>query len=337
MNEDKLSKHISFVRRASSFRQACTQSTVRLSDPQANAVRVRHTYVGVNGLFDTEVAAGRVKAIQPQPGQTMGVEAVGVVEAVGRDVTTFKPGDAAGSIRFGSGYCLHRIAPEDAFVPLPKANPAHLTLLTTGVSAWVGLFEVAKIKAGETIAITAAAGGLGHILVQLAKSKGATVIAICGGPEKAALCRRLGADVVLDRKAIDVPQHLAQTYQDRLDVAFDTVGGAIFDAFVEAVAPRGRLIVSGIAAEMGGRPIETITGPRLNHALYWKGASVLGFMNALHTEAWPKARAALFQAYAEGAIAVNVDCDAGEGLEAVFDAVDRLINGENTGKVVVKL
>src|SRR5690606_32017842 len=103
---------------------------------------------------------------------------------------------------------------------------------STGVSALLALEHVGGPRAGETVAISAAAGGLGHLLVQLAKLDGARVVAVCGGERKSAFVRSLGADRVIDYKREDVAQVLATEFRDALDLAIDTVSGAIFDAFL---------------------------------------------------------------------------------------------------------
>ncbi len=148
--------------------------------------------------------------------------------------------------------------------------------------------------------------------------------------------RALGADVVIDHRAQDVAGVLAAQFKDALDVAFDTVSGPIFDAFLDNLAPLGRLVVSGVASDLEGEP-EPVLAPRVGVKLYYKGASIRGFMNARHTDLWPQARQALFDLYAAGGIEVWRDEADFAGLPAVYDAVGRLLAGRNTGKVMVRL
>lgn len=183
---------------------------------------------------------------------------------------------------------------------------------------------------------SAAAGGLGHLLVQLALLRNCHVVAVCGGREKAAFVRSLGAHRVIDHEVEDVGAVLAAEYPDRLDLAIDTVSGSIFDAFLDQLAPHGRLVVAGAAADLEGRP-ELVTAPRIVHKLYYKAASVRGFMNGLMTDAWPAARERVFGLHAEGKLTVRFDEERFVGMDGVFGAVERLSSGRSMAKVVVDL
>jgi NADPH-dependent curcumin reductase CurA len=114
------------------------------------------------------------------------------------------------------------------------------------------------------------------------------------------------------------------------------VGGEIFDAFVANLAAHGRLVAAGAAQDLEGKP-EVVTAPRIVHKLYYKGASVRGFMNGLLTERWPAAREALFDLYRQGQLKVAFDDQVFEGLPQVYDAVERLLSGQSMGKVIVNL
>lgn len=324
------------VRFARSFREAVETVEQKLRDPGPGEIRVRNHWCGVNGIFDTQIARDAVDYIRiPLPTWT-GVEAIGVVEAVGDGVTGFKPGDAAATNRFTGGYRQANIAPATQFIPVPSAHRDYLALASTGVSALLALDHVGGLRAGETVAISAAAGGLGHLLVQLAKLAGARVVAVCGGERKSAFVRSLGADRVIDYKREDVAQVLATEFRDALDLAIDTVSGAIFDAFLDNVAPLGRVVVAGAAQDLDGKP-EIVTAPRVGNKLYYKGASVRGFMNGRLTDLWPVARERLFSLHAAGKIAVTFDDTPFTGLAQVPDAVEHLLSGRSMGKVTVDL
>ena len=248
----------------------------------------------------------------------------------------FAEGDAVASLRFGNGYREMATGPAEGFVKIPQADGAHLALASSGVAAWLGLTHTGAMKAGETVAISAAAGGLGHLDVQIAKALGCHVVAICGGMEKASFVRRLGADRVIDYRSESVAQVLAREYPDRLDVALDTVGGEIFDAFLAQLAPHGRLVISGWASDMEDQP-QQVTRPRIGHAIYYKGASVRAFMNGLLTGHWPAAREAVFGLYQAKKLRPQLDAHGLEGIEAVSALVERLSSGRSMGKVAVKL
>jgi NADPH-dependent curcumin reductase CurA len=326
---------IQLERFAPSFREAADVITLPVRPPGAGEILVRNTWCGVNAIFDTQIARNAVDYVKIAPPTITGVEAIGLVQAVGDGVTGFQVGDAAATVRFGGGYRETNTADAARFAKTPGPEREWLALASTGVSALLAL-DIGEAKPGDVVAVSAAAGGLGHLIVQLAKVRGCRVVAVCGGKAKGALIRELGADRVIDHRAEDVAEVLAREFKDRLDVAIDTVGGGIFDAFLDNLAVHGRLVAAGAAQDLEGRP-EIVTAPRIVHKLYYKGASVRGFMNGLLTDRWPAARATLFELYARGQIRVVFDAQAFGGLPRVYDAVERLLSGQSMGKVVVNL
>lgn len=326
---------IQLERFAPSFREAADIITLPVRPPGAGEIRVRNTWCGVNAIFDTQIARNAVDYVKIVPPTITGVEAIGLVEAVGDGVTDFNIGDAAVTVRFGGGYREGNTAEAARFAKAPGPEREWLALASTGVSAMLAL-DVGEAKAGDVVAVSAAAGGLGHLIVQLAKLRGCRVVAVCSGQTKGALIRSLGADRVIDYRAENVAEVLEREFKDQLSVAIDTVGGAIFDAFLDNLAVHGRLVAAGAAQDLEGRP-EIVTAPRIVHKLYYKGASVRGFMNGLLTDKWPAARAALFDLYNQGQLRVVFDDGVFLGLPHVYDAVDRLLSGRSMGKVVVNL
>ncbi len=321
---------------APSLRAAADLVQLPWRAPGPGEIAVHNRWCGVNGIFDTQIARNAVAYVKVGLPAVLGVEALGVVQAVGPGVTRFAPGDAVVTVRFGGGYREGNVGPEDAFVKVAAPSRDWLALASTGVSAWLALDHVGQARAGDTVAVSAAAGGLGHLLVQLARQRGCRVVAICGGPEKAAFLHSLGAERVIDYRAELVAGVLQREFPDALDVAIDTVGGSIFDALLDQLAPHGRLVVGGAAQDLEGRP-EVVTAPRIAHKLYYKGASVRGLMNGLLTEHWPAARRSLFALYAAGQLQVHFDSRRFAGLAQVPDAVDHLLSGRSMGKVVVDL
>ncbi|HWU02624.1 MAG TPA: zinc-binding dehydrogenase [Novosphingobium sp.] len=326
---------------AESFRAGCQIVDLPVAPPAAGEVRVGNLYCGVNGIFDTQIARNLVDYVTIALPTFTGVEALGVVEAVGEGVSELAVGDAVVTTRFTGGYREKFTGPVANFVKVPDAAPEWLALASTGVSAMVALRVIGEVKPGETVAISAAAGGLGHLLVQIAVDMGCHVVAVAGGQAKCDFVRSLGAQRVIDYRAEDVGEVLAAEYRNKIDVAVDTVSGAIFDAFLANLANHGRLVVGGAAADLEGRP-EIVTAPRIAHAIYYKSASVRGFMNGLLTAHWPEAREDIFAMYAQGRIKVRFDDGGPDGglfrhVEGIFDAVERLLSGRSMGKVLVDL
>lgn len=327
---------IRLERFARNFREAADIVSLPLAEPGPGEICVRNKYCGVNAIFDTQIARDAVDYVKIGLPSFTGVEAVGVVEAVGEGVSDFAVGDAAVTVRFTGGYREANIAPASSFSKVPGAEPEWLALASTGVSALVALEQVGELKEGETVVISAAAGGLGHLLVQLALLKGCHVVGIAGGARKCAFVASLGAQRVIDYRSEDVGAVLANEYGNRIDVAVDTVSGTIYDAMLANLAPYGRLVVAGAAADLEGKP-ELVHAPRIAHAIYYKCASVRGFMNGLLTAHWPDARTRLQALYSEGKLRVQIDEQPSAGLEGIYDAIDHLLSGASMGKVTVRL
>ncbi|WP_062343779.1 zinc-binding dehydrogenase [Novosphingobium sp. CCH12-A3] len=327
---------IRLERIAPSFREGADIVELPGAAPSHGEIRVRNLHCGVNAIFDTQIARNLVDYVKITLPTFTGVEAIGVVEAVGEGVTAYAVGDAAVSVRFTGGYREQNTGPVASFAPAPAATREYLALASTGVSAMVALEQIGEVKTGETVAISAAAGGLGHLLIRLAALKGCRVIGVAGGPEKCAFVASLGAERVIDYRSEDVGAVLAAEYPRGIDVAVDTVSGTIFDAFLANLANHGRLVVGGAAADLEGKP-EIVTAPRIAHAIYYKGASVRGFMNGLLTPYWDDARKRLFDLYARGMLRVQFDSQRNVGLEGIYDGIERLLSGKSMGKVVVDL
>ncbi|MDX2143479.1 MAG: zinc-binding dehydrogenase [Rhodospirillaceae bacterium] len=305
-------------------------------DPEENEVVVRNIYAGVNGVYDYNMMRNAVSYIKFDVPTDLGIEVVGRVAAVGRNVKSVKEGDAVATWKVGSGYRDYQVAHIDRVYPIREPSPEILTLIPTGVSGLVGLERVGEMGTGQTIAVSAAAGGLGHIVVQVAKRAGNHVIGLAGSDEKCALIKQLGCDRPINYNAEDVDAVLKAEYPQGLDIAYDSVGGRTFDTFLDHLAIRGRLVISGYTSEVG-KPLQMVTAPRPWTKLYFKSASIRGFINPHFQEFWPEAAHRLLGLYYAGALTVLVDPTPFVGLEAVPDAVAFLMAGRNRGKIVVKL
>lgn len=318
------------------FRTSTAVADADWQEPGPGQVLVRNVWAGVNGVFDQNLCANRIKYVDVRPPFDMGIEAIGEVVALGPDVDWLRIGEAVATSKLGTGYREFQLADAKRAIPVREASAEILTLIPTGISAMVGLERIGEMKSGETIAISAAAGGLGHILVQLAKLAGNHVIALTGSPAKAAAVRALGADRVIDYRRENVREVLEREYPRGLDVAYDTVGGEVFDAFLDHLAMRGRLVISGHTSDFD-RPVEDVPHPRIYRKLYWKSASVRGFQNPAFPEFFDDACRRVLELYYAGALKVLVDPTPFVGVEAVPDAVEHLLSGRNLGKVVVRL
>ncbi|MBS4099586.1 MAG: zinc-dependent alcohol dehydrogenase family protein [Sulfuricella sp.] len=216
--------------------------------PSASHVRVRLQAVGVNPV-DTKLRKGGTYFPERLP-VILGCDGAGVVDGVGSAVTRVRPGDAVFFMNGGIGgepgnysefTTVHEeyVAAKPAQLDMVHAAALPLVLIT----AWEALFERAGLQAGQTVLIHAAAGGVGHVAVQLARNAGARVAVTVSGAEKADLARRLGAEKIIDYRREDFAQAaLEWTGGAGVDVVFDTVGGATFCASFAAAKVYGKIV-----------------------------------------------------------------------------------------------
>lgn len=318
-----------------SFRQCTRIERETLEPPAAGEVLIRHTLAGVNGVYDQMMCANRVQHVPVTPPADAGVEAAGRIIAVGAGVTTLEVGDPVVTVGAGGGYREFKLCSADQIIPVPADSADVLALIPSGVSAYLALHVTGELRPDDVVCITAAVGGLGNIAVQLAVQAGHHVVAVCGSADKARWLGEIGAARVVNYRQESLADVLEREYPERIDLALDSVGGETFDALLANLAPLGRLVVAGATCDR--LPPETVRQERAYNRLYWKGASIRGFMNWRLAEHHAAARAALLDMLAVGSLKPLIDQTAFEGLESVADAVDHLLGGNNVGKVMVRL
>ncbi|KAK1256942.1 hypothetical protein QJS04_geneDACA017230 [Acorus gramineus] len=221
-------------------------------------------------------------------------------------------------------------------IPVPRPDPEVVAMLTSGLTASIALKRVAQLSSGETVLVTAAAGGTGQFAVQLAKLAGNKVIATCGGEKKAALLKSLGVDRVIDYKKEDIKSVLKKEFSKGVDIIYESVGGEMFDLCLNALAVYGRLVVIGMISqyqgEHGWKPL-SYTG--LCEKILAKSQTVGGFFLVQYSHLWKEHMGTLFDIFSSGKLKVFVDPKQFVGLGSVADAVEYLHSGESLGKVVV--
>ncbi|PAP76113.1 zinc-binding dehydrogenase [Rubrivirga marina] len=316
------------------FRRAAEIVEEEIPDPRPGEVLVRNVVAGVNAS-DVNMTAGRYQPGVPPPFD-LGFEAAGVVEAVGDGVEHLSEGDAVAFSILGQGFRDVAVVPAKLAVPVPEPSPEALSVLVSGLTASIALEQVGELKAGETVLVTAAAGGTGQYAVQLAKRAGATVFGTCGSDEKAALLRDLGCDRPINYRSETVKAVLTSEAPDGLDVVYEAVGGDLFDTALRALAVKGRLISIGFVGEYVDGP-ERVTDVRVYHRLLAKSASVRGFFLPHYARHFREHMGRLLGLVGSGELQVAVDPTAFRGLGAVADAVEYLHSGQSRGKVVVWL
>ena len=238
-------------------------------EPQAGEVRVAVRCASLN-FPDLLIVQNKYQLKPPLP-FVPGAEFSGVVEAVGADVTQLQVGMAVASFGGIGGFGSHVCVDARQVMPLPPGfafDDAAAFLCTYGTSHHA-LVDRAQLKAGETVLVLGAAGGVGTAAIQVAKAMGARVIAAASSDEKCALCRTLGADATINYTHADLREQIkAATEGQGPDVVYDPVGGAMAEPVFRSIAWRGRYLVIGFAAG-------AIPALPLNLALL-KGASLVG-------------------------------------------------------------
>ncbi|MBB3412221.1 NADPH2:quinone reductase [Rhizobium sp. BK316] len=217
--------------------------------PAAGEVKIRHQAIGTNFL---DVYHRKGLYALPSYPAVIGVEAAGVVEEVGPDVTALSPGDRVAYAGPPAGaYASTRILPAERVIRLPVAVSAKVAAssLLKGMTAYMLLKKVCNVGDGSTVLIHAAAGGLGSILVRWAKSISATVIGTVGSAEKAALAASYGADHLIVGRGADIVAEVKRlTDGNGVDVAYDGIGGDMLLKSIRAVRPFGTVVTIGQAA-----------------------------------------------------------------------------------------
>jgi NADPH2:quinone reductase len=235
-----------------------------------------------------------------------GSEYSGVVEALGEGVTQLKVGDAVAAMGSTGGFATHAIVAAKSVLKLPPGfalEDGAAFALTYGTSHHA-LVDRAALKAGETVLVLGAAGGVGTSAIQVAKAMGAKVIAAASTDAKCAFCRELGADATLNYASQNIRDSLKElTGGKGPDVVYDPVGGDMAEPVLRSIAWRGRYLVIGFA--QGGIPALPWNLPLL------KGASIVGVFWGEFVRREPEASARgmaeLARWYAEGKIKPAID------------------------------
>ncbi len=235
-----------------------------------------------------------------------GSEYAGIVAALGEGVTHLKVGQSVACLSGTGGFGTHTLAPADRCMPLP-AGFSHVdaaAFIMIYATSHHALIDRAQLKAGETVLVLGAAGGVGTSAIQIAKAVGAKVIAAASTDEKCALCKSIGADETINYTKENLREAVKKlTGGNGPDVIYDPVGGDFAEPAFRSIGWRGRYLVVGFASV----PIPSLP---LNLALL-KGASIVGVFWGDYSRREPKANAAMMaelaQWYAQGKVKPVID------------------------------
>lgn len=300
------------------------------------------SFVGINAS-DINYSAGRYDPTVKPPFDA-GFEGIGEVVGLGLSASSrFTVGDNVAYFSNGA-FAEYTVVPARESVPVPAVKPEFLTLLLSGATAYIALKRLGDLAQGETVLVTAAAGGTGQFAVQFAKQAGCHVIGTCSSNEKAGFLKSIGCDRPINYTTEDIAKTLRREYPKGVDVVYESVGGSVMETAVNSLATKGRLIVigfiSGYQSESGIPPFK---GRTLPVKLLQKSASIRGFFLPHFLSDYREALGSMMQMFARGKLVCEVDV--GDlalegrftGLESVFRAVDYMYSGKNLGKVVVEV
>jgi NADPH-dependent curcumin reductase CurA len=264
------------------------------------------------------------------------MRAGGIGEVVQSRDAAYNEGDLVFGMMQWSDYCIARAGP-DGMMTLPRQDPitAFLSVYgVTGLTAYFGMFDVAKPNEGETVVVSGAAGAVGSVAGQIGKIIGCRVVGIAGGPEKCAwVTDELGFDACINYKSDDVSARLRETCPAGIDVYFDNVGGEILDAVLAQINLHARVALCGAISQYD--TAELSPGPRNFLNLIPQRGRVEGFILLDYRDRFPDAIVQLVQWVQEGRIRYAEDVV--DGLENAPAAFRKLFSGQNTGKLIVRV
>ena len=314
-------------------RDAFTFQQVPVVQPEDGQILVKNEYLSLDPAMRGWMNEGKSYIPPVALGEVM--RALGV----GKVIASAHPGFAVGD------YVNGALGVQDYFVGEPRGFykvdpklvplPVYLSALgMTGMTAYFALLEVGAPKAGDTVVISGAAGAVGSIAGQIAKLKGCRVVGIAGGKEKCALLtEELGFDGAIDYKSEDVIAGLKRECPKGVDVFFDNVGGDILDAVLSRLNFKARVIICGAISQYNNK--EAVKGPSNYLSLLVNRARMEGFVVMDYADRYAAAGQEMAGWLAKGQLKSKEQIV--EGLETFPESLLKLFNGENHGKLVLKV
>lgn len=334
-----MNRRITLARRPAGLPQDTDFALVEapIPDPGEGEVLYRTIYASIDPYMRGRMNEGKSYATPVAIGGLMGGGSVGQV------VKSRDPAFAEGDFVEGYGG-WQDYAVQEAKV-LRKLDPAAAPLSTAlgvlgmpGFTGWYGLLEIGKPKPGETVVVAAATGPVGATVAQVARLKGARVVAIAGSEEKLAYLREeLGIETVLSHRSPTLAEDLAEACPDGIDVYFENVGGAVLDAVLPLLNLHARVPLCGIIAHYN----ESAPPPGPNRLplamgiLLRQRATIAGYIISDHWERFPEFLREATPWVQDGTLKYREDLV--EGLEKTPEAFRGLLQGKNFGKLLVRV
>ena len=263
------------------------------------------------------------------------IPALGIGKVLISKSDKFKEGDIVNGPIFAQ---THTTMPAEMFAKVenPEIDPfTQIAVLgvTTGLTAYFGIYEVGQVKKDDVVLVSGAAGGVGALVCQLAKIKGAKVIGVAGGKEKCeVLVNEIGADAAIDYKKDNLDEKIKEYASEGIDIFFDNVGGEILDAALDNIRDRARVVICGAISQYSHH--DSVNGPSLYLRLAEKYSRMEGFTVMHFEERYEEASKELLSLYEQGKLKIPYHIE--DGIENFPLALQKLFTGGNTGKLMVK-
>ena len=263
------------------------------------------------------------------------IPALGIGKVLISKSDKFEEGDIVNGPIFAQ---THTTMPAEMFVKVenPEIDPfTQIAILgvTTGLTAYFGIYEVGQVKKDDVVLVSGAAGGVGTLVCQLAKIKGAKVIGVAGGKEKCdVLVNEIGADAAIDYKKDNLDEKIKLHASEGIDIFFDNVGGEILDAALDNIRDRARIVICGAISQYSHH--ESVNGPSLYLRLAEKYSRMEGFTVMHFEDKYLEASKELLSLYEQGKLKIPYHIE--DGIENFPLALQKLFTGGNIGKLMVK-
>lgn len=304
-----------------------------LPEPGDGEVRVRNLYL----LIPPSMRLWMNEKDTYFPAQVLGEVMTGIT--LGVVESSRDPSLAPGDYVNGLGGCQEwSIAPA---VHLQKIQPrpgvplaAYRSVLDVqGLTAYCGLTEIGKPRAGETLVVTAAAGSVGSLVCQIGKKLGLKVVGIAGGADKCAWLRdECGIENVIDYKHEDVAARLDALCPEGIDIAYENVGGPVMDMIIERLRNKGRVVLCGLVSSYNGGVTQNTAALM---QLVNKAARMEGFLVSEYLHRYDEVIATLQDWAADGSLKYRIEVL--DGLDKIVEAMTRVFHGKNQGVQLVKI
>jgi NADPH-dependent curcumin reductase CurA len=312
-------------------------SEMELPSPGPGQILLRAIYLSLDPYMRGRMNAGESYAKPVDVGQVM--EGSAVCEVVESNLPNFKPGDIVVAYSGWQEYALSDGRGVEKIAPSLGPLPYSLGVLgMPGLTAYTGLLSIGQPKPGETLVVAAASGAVGSVVGQIGKLKGCRVVGIAGGPEKCRYVKEeLGFDDCLDRRQPDLPGRLNAACTNGIDIYFENVGGAVFDAVLPLLNNFARIPVCGLIAHYNDTelPAGPDRLPLLMQKILIKRLTFRGFIVWDFAAQRPQFHADMSSWLKAGAIKYKVDIT--DGLENAPRELIGLLRGENFGKKIIRV